>query len=211
MNFDFLVQQIESTHVILNQAAVKTVNIHLTLRNWLIGCYIFEFEQNGEDRSIYGSKLIPILSSSLREKGLSNINERELRRYRLFYKTYSTLGSAFAQAPIRGAVPPELTKGIKRGTMPPETKDKNINVDPDKLLNSLSFTHIAELIEIDDPIKRGFYELECIKGQWSVRELQRQINTLYFERSGISGNPAQMSIPVFNSQNTLLLSRLHLT
>ena len=50
----------------------------------------------------------------------------------------------------------------------------------------MSFTHLAELIRIDDPLKRAFYEIECIRGNWSVRELKRQVASLYYERSGYS-------------------------
>ena len=102
MNFDFLVQQIESTHTLLNQAAVKAVNIHLTLRNWLIGFYIVEFEQKGENRLEYGAKLLHCLSANLNQKKLLNINERELRRFRSFYQIYASLGDIFSKEAIRG-------------------------------------------------------------------------------------------------------------
>lgn len=120
MNFDFLVQQIERTHRFLNQAAVKTINIHLTLRNWLIGFYIVEFEQMGENRAAYGSKLINNLSNSLRENGLSNINERELRRYRLFYKTYSGLGQVFSVN--SGGSAPRIDRKHKKGDIVPSNQ-----------------------------------------------------------------------------------------
>ena len=59
MNFDILVRTIAETHSALYQQAVKAVNVNLTLRNWLVGLYIVEFEQNGEDRARYGEKLLP--------------------------------------------------------------------------------------------------------------------------------------------------------
>lgn len=62
-----------------------------------------------------------------------------------------------------------------------------------KLFTSLSFTHLAEIIAIDDPLKRAFYEIECIRGNWSVRALKRQIATLYFERSGLSKDKEKLS------------------
>ncbi|MES2454054.1 MAG: PDDEXK nuclease domain-containing protein [Bacteroidota bacterium] len=194
MNFKFLVQQIESTHILLNQAAVKAVNIHLTLRNWLIGFYIVEFEQKGDNRSAYGTKLLHHLSENLNQKRLLNINERELRRFRSFYQIYANFGNVFSKEAIRGTVSPELAINIKRGTLSPETVSSQTQIAVERLLTSLSFSHFIELIEVDDALKRNFYEVECAKGQWSVRELRRQINTLYFERSGLSGNPAQMSI-----------------
>lgn len=56
-------------------------------------------------------------------------------------------------------------------------------IQTEKLLNHLSFSHFVELIKINDPLTRTYYEIECIKGTWSVRELKRQINSLSFERS----------------------------
>ncbi len=63
----------------------------------------------------------------------------------------------------------------------------------DKIVSRLSFSHLIELIKIKDNLKRTFYELECIKGTWSVRELKRQIASLYYERSGLSAKPEKLS------------------
>ena len=62
-----------------------------------------------------------------------------------------------------------------------------------KLLSKLSYTHLSLLLPIKDPLKRAFYEIEAIKGTWSVRELKRQISSLYFERSGLSNDPELLS------------------
>ena len=61
------------------------------------------------------------------------------------------------------------------------------------LISKLSFSHIAELLAVDDILKRAFYESECVRGNWSVRELKRQIASLYFERSGMSRNKAKLA------------------
>ena len=79
MNFNLLLNSILQTHAALQQSAVKAINRNITIRNWLIGFYIFEFEQNGEDRAIYGARLLTELASSLAKKNASNVNERELR------------------------------------------------------------------------------------------------------------------------------------
>lgn len=69
----------------------------------------------------------------------------------------------------------------------------DLQMPPDRLMNNLSFTHLALLFPIENPLKRTFYEIECMKGNWSVQELKRQINSLYFERSGMSNNPEKLS------------------
>jgi predicted nuclease of restriction endonuclease-like (RecB) superfamily len=79
-----------------------------------------------------------------------------------------------------------------------ETPSDKLGLLPAKLLSHLSFSHIVELIKIDDELKRAFYELECAKGVWSVRELKRQIESLYFERSGLSKDKEKLSAMVKN-------------
>jgi predicted nuclease of restriction endonuclease-like (RecB) superfamily len=64
---------------------------------------------------------------------------------------------------------------------------------PDDLLQKLSYTHIEQLLSIRDASKRVFYEVECIRGNWSVRELKRQIGSLYYERSGLSRDKQALS------------------
>lgn len=197
MDFKSLVENIQHTHTSLQQSAVKAINKHITIRNWLIGFYIVEYEQNGEDRAAYGENILVLLAKKLEIKGLSNTNERELRRYRLFYKTYSQLAGSFSHflstSVKRGTVSPVFSLPQIRGTASPELQKTELHVPPDNLLNRLSYSHFSELLNISDSLKRTFYELECIKGNWSVRELQRQINSLYFERSGLSKNPKKLS------------------
>jgi len=73
------------------------------------------------------------------------------------------------------------------------TASTQLTASGDKLIECLSFTHIVELIKVDDPLKRAFYEIECIRGNWSVRELKRQIASLYYERSGLSQDKKKLA------------------
>ncbi len=61
------------------------------------------------------------------------------------------------------------------------------------IITKLSFTHLAELIAIEDNLKRVFYEIECMCGNWSVRELKHQIASLYYERSGLSKDKKKLA------------------
>ena len=85
MNFEKLASRIQQTNDFLQQNAVKAVNMHITLRNWLTGFYIVEFEQRGSDRAEYGSKLLENLANKMSVKGLS---APELSRCRQFYHAY---------------------------------------------------------------------------------------------------------------------------
>ncbi len=197
-NFNKLISAIEQVHGQLQTAAASAVNQSLTIRNWLIGYYIVEFEQNGEDRAVYGDKLIGKLSDKL--KHIKGIDARSLHRFRQFYVLYPQFGKT-----IRGSLSPILGSDSILGSTTPLLPinrivgsttpqfDEHLQIPPQKLISKLSYTHIEQLLNIEDQLKRTFYELECIKGTWSVRELKRQINSLYFERSGLSANPEKLS------------------
>ena len=200
LNFESLVAEIEQTHSHFQQQAVKAVNISLTIRNYLIGFYIVEFEQNGEDRAAYGSKLLDSLAAKLSIKGLVSA---EISRCRQFYFCYPQILGALTQE-FKNLVPQHilgtLSQDSNMGVEPsiivsstPQSTKSNLYVPGEKLLSKLSFSHLVELIKIQDHLKRTFYEIECIKGIWSVRELKRQINSLYFERSGMSAKPELLS------------------
>ncbi len=88
ISFSQLVDSIYSIHKALAARASRAVNVSLTTRNWLIGCYIQEFEQGGQDRAEYGKQLLERLSVQLKERGVSRAEVRELRRYRQFYQAY---------------------------------------------------------------------------------------------------------------------------
>ena len=197
MNFDLLLNTIQQTHTVFQQNAVKAVNVSLTLRNWLIGYYIVEFEQNGEDRAKYGDKLIPNLVSGLNSKSLSFRNLNLFRQFYLLYpQIVQTLSAQLEQLqhnsnfPIMQSVSAQLEN---QETVVIKTAEKRLEIPPQKLITNLSFSHLVELFPIKDPLQRLFYEMECIKGTWSVRELRRQINTLYFERSALSKQPEKLS------------------
>ena len=188
LNFTGLVDAIRTVHEQLSRHAAKAVNISLTVQNWLIGFYIREYEQHGSDRAKYGEGLLERLAERLQHLGIERANARELRRYRLFYVRYPQVRESVSpefQKTLPGPVP---TSREIRGTASPE-----LSVAGKRLLSCLSFSHFDELLEIDDPLKRVFYEVECIKGNWSVRELKRQIASLYFERCGLSKNKKALS------------------
>lgn len=189
MNFEQLISQIRSIHDQLAQQASKAVNIGLTLRNWLIGCHIKEFELRGEDRSRYGERLFDILADRLTDHGLPNCNRRQLYRYLDFYLLYPQIVGTLSPQ-FRKMLPTRLPDE-KVGTPSPQFAD--LAVPAEKLVGVLSYSHFELLTAIDDPLKRAFYEIECVRGNWAVRELKRQISSLYYERSGLSRNKKKLA------------------
>lgn len=198
--FDFsnLVDAIRQVHEKCAAQASKAVNVSLTLRNWAIGCYICEYEQKGSDKALYGEKLLEQLADRLKQQGMVRSEPRELRRYRQFYLTYPQ---------IRDSLTPELYRllpsGFGKKAEIRESAPSELVIDGKTLLNQLSFTHMIELMSVDDTFKRAFYEIECLRGQWSVRELKRQISSLLFERTGLSRDKNKLAEHVrLNAETT---------
>ena len=197
MNFELLVSTIEQTHQHFQQQASKAINVSLTLRNWLTGYYIVEFEQKGEDRAKYGDKLLARLAEKC--VTIKGFDERTFRNFRLFYLLYPQIRPLLANEmhtnPIRRSLTAELKNDTINetlsiwGSLTSEFQLTEFQLKGELIIQSLSYTHFEQLIRINDPLKRAYYEIECIKGSWSVRELKRQINSLYFERSGMSAKP----------------------
>ena len=168
MSFDFLVKQIQQTHETLQERAVKAINKHLTIRNWLTGFYIVEFEQKGEDRAQYGQRLLQNLAERLKNPSLSY---RNLKLFRQFYTTYPQIGKVISTEIIDSQY---FRIGQLAIAQFNNSTTEELQVPPDKLISRLSYTHLVQLLPIQEPLKRTFYEIEAIKGNWSTEELKRQ-------------------------------------
>jgi predicted nuclease of restriction endonuclease-like (RecB) superfamily len=196
-SFEKLVGFIRQVHGELAAQAGRAVNLGLTLRNWLIGCYIAEYELCGSDRASYGDSLLTELAKCLTDLKVSNCNRRQLYRYLRFYRLYPE---------IVGTMSPQLKKLLpargqaveKVGTASPQ-----LRIPPDKLIHRLSYSHLELIFDFDDDLKRTFYEIECIRGNWSVRELKRQINALYYERSGLSKDKTKLAALIQEGAETV--------
>ncbi len=90
MKFNQLIEIINKTHYSLQQRAVSAVDQYLTIRNWLIGFYIVEFEQNGDDRAKYGDRLLEKMAED--SKNIKGLSFRSLKLFRQFYLAYPRIG-----------------------------------------------------------------------------------------------------------------------
>ena len=168
-----LVRSIQGVHEELAARASRAVNLSLTLRNWLIGWHIAEYELHGADRAKYGEKLLATLSVELEAIGVSSCGRRQLYQYLRFYQVYPQIvRSVTAQFPALIPVGPRLRAKVRSATA-------QSGAEPENILRRLSYTHLEQLVALDDSAARAFYERECIQGTWSVRELKRQIASLY--------------------------------
>ncbi len=175
------------------------VNVGITIRNWITGFYIYEYEQRGTDRARYGERLLDVLSEKLSSAGIQGTASRTLRLCRQFYTAYQQIQQTLTAKSEWLASSDRIWQTLSAKS--DNTSNKTIGwtastqfkIPEAKLLERLSFSHFAELIEIDDPLKRCFYEIECTRDNWSVRELKRQIGTLYYERPGLSKNKRKLA------------------
>lgn len=191
-SFNDLASIVQTTHDAAQSSAVKAINRMQTMRNWLIGYYIVEFEQHGKDRAEYGTQLLKKLEERVDRKGLTTTLFKWARK---FYRLYPQM---MENLPI------PICATVMHQLQPIENKEDTIGasmthqfVTPGKtIISHLSFTHLREIMTLDDSLARYFYEQECIKCTWSVRELRRQISTNLFVRAGISANPEKLlSLP----------------
>ena len=189
-NFEALVTGITETSHYFQQQAQKQVNTALTLRNWLIGAYLVEYELNGTDRAVYGQRLFKELVHRLEQQGAKQIRERHLYLCKDFYVAYpQILRTVSAKSHLLNFSSTTLTR-INQTSSVPQTTHETLQIDPEQLINTLSFSHIIELLKADLPLQRFFYENQAIKNNWSVRELQRAMNSMLFERTGLSTDKA---------------------
>jgi len=198
-DFSALIAGIADAHARLYERAARAVNTALTLRNWMIGAYIHTYELDGLDRATYGDQLLDRLAERLAALDVPRTDVRELRRYRLFYQTYPQ---------IRESLTPELISMLSWAP----TSEKRESLAPvshpsgTALLQHLSYTHLVELLGVDSEIKRAFYEEHAIEGQWSVRELRRQISSLLYERTTIARDPESSTTPQIAATGSRALS-----
>jgi predicted nuclease of restriction endonuclease-like (RecB) superfamily len=200
MKFKELSQLVQNIHQAFARQAGRSVDMALTLRNWLIGFYIKEYEQKGQDRAVYGVHAIKKLADILQKAKIPSAAYTSLKQYRQFYESYPQIGQTVSGQLQKFIQWEELPKGIGQ-TLSGQLKavkfmpaQRSVSaLLPEKLIAALSYSHFVELIKIDDPLKRSFYEIESIRGNWGSRELQRQISTLYYERLGLSKNKKKLT------------------
>lgn len=203
-DFDGLVAHIQQTQDVLQNNARLVINRHVTAKAWLTGYYIVEYEQKGADRAKYGEQLLKKLAEKLKDK--KTFSYRTLRLYRQFYLVYNRLGLPIKKylcgnLSIGQSVIAKLKSSQNEGLIiwqsviakSSDVVGNEVWVDPQELFDKLSFTHLAAILPISDPLERAFYETMAIRGTWSVRELQRQIDSNYYFRSGWSKKPEALA------------------
>lgn len=210
-SFNDLTSIIQTTHDAAQSSAVKAINRMQTMRNWLIGYYIVEYEQHGKDRAEYGTQLLKKLEERVNRKGMTRNTFQSARN---FYRMYPQIIENFQinkSASMSSKSYMDTTNSISNtesvdnqsdGICP--TVSCKFQTSGKTIISRLSYSHIYEIMKVSDPLARYFYEQECIKCTWSVRELRRQISTNLYFRAGISSNPEKMlSLPSIQGHDSV--------
>lgn len=185
LGFEKLLSLFEQTHNELQKQAARSVDIALVIRNWLFGWYIVEFEQHGADRAEYGSQFIETLSAKLKYLKIKGSSATRLKLYRSFYQKYQNISPTLSDQSIALAISPTLSVESFHqyfGSIIKHLADQF----------HLGWSHYVTLQTIRSVEEQKFYEIEAVENSWSVRELQRQINSSLYERLALSRDKAKV-------------------
>jgi predicted nuclease of restriction endonuclease-like (RecB) superfamily len=161
----------------------RTVNAVLTATYWEIGGRIVEFEQAGKSRAEYGASLLERLSGDLNLRFGRGFSVDNLESMRLFYLAYPP-------SRISETLSRKLDHKIKS-----ETVSRVFKLPEVAACFPLSWSHYVILVRRSRSEEaRSFYETEALRGGWSVRQLERQINSQFYERTALSKDKAAMLI-----------------
>jgi predicted nuclease of restriction endonuclease-like (RecB) superfamily len=189
-----LVQLLESSR----RAAARTVNALMTATYWEIGRRIVDWEQAGAVRAEYGEQLIEQLAvdlTALFGRGFSRINLRNMRRFFLSWPIQQTLSVESANTTAVNTYEIRQTLSVELGNDPSIAQTLSAQSLP--ATNSLPrfplpWSHYIRLLAVKKEDARHFYETEAIRGGWSVRQLERQIDSQFYERTLLSRNKSSL-------------------
>ena len=182
------------------RSAARSVNAVMTAAYWLVGRYIVEFEQAGDERAEYRTALIERLATDLAKRFGRGFSRQNIWQMRLFYQTYPAeriLQTVSGELPERAALRSILQSASgESGTISPspnpETGPVEFSLSGIASRFPLPWSAYVRLLSVKDLRAREFYETEALRGGWSVRQLDRQINSQFYERTALSRNKAAM-------------------
>ena len=183
------------------RTAARTVNALMTATYWEIGRRIVEFEQQGAARAGYGEQILSKLSQDLTARFGRGFGRRNLFQIRAFYLAYrSIVQTSSAQLAKEQTLSAQSGAGV-RATPLLESGGLDISESPSRkspLMAShlgvlasafpLPWSHYVRLLSVKGALAREFYHAEALRGGWSVRQLDRQIASQFYERTAVSRN-----------------------
>ena len=165
------------------QTAARNVNALMTASYWEIGRRVVEAEQKGKRRAGYGEQLIERLSLDLTQQFGRGFSVRNLEQMRQFYLTWAIPQTVSAESSKKR---PRTISKIS------ETVSGELTLAQLTQAFTLPWSAYVRLLSVKDDPARQFYEVEALRGGWSVRQLDRQIGSQFYERTALSKNKAAM-------------------
>ena len=163
------------------RASARSVNSIMTAAYWLVGRRIVEYEQGGEARAEYGAELIRRLSVDLTERYGRGFSPRNLRQMRAFYLDWQIRQTASAESAS------EIVQTLSAKS---PSSEKTLSTIAQHF--PLPWSAYVELLSVHNDAAREFYETEALAGGWTVRQLRRQIDTQFYERTALSRDKEAM-------------------
>lgn len=174
--YRFLIEEIGVLLIGARRNSARSINVFLTSTYWGIGKRIVEFEQSGKLRALYGGRLLLKLAHDLTRRFGRGFSVDNLETMRLFYLAYAHISIS-------------ETSSRKLSVQKSETSSRKFMLSAFAERFPLSWSHYVLLVrKVNTPEARAFYESESLYGGWSVRNLDRQISTQFFERMSASKN-----------------------
>lgn len=181
---DDAIAEVASIIEVARHAAARSVNAIMTATYWEVGHRIVEQEQQGSRRAGYGDELLVGLSAGLTARFGRGFSERNLRLMRAFYLSPPEIW----QTPSAGS---DVTVGLTiRQTASAESVTSHLARLATRF--PLPWSHYVRLLSVEDLDARLFYEAEGLRGGWTVRQLDRQIETQFYERTMLSRSKSAM-------------------
>lgn len=200
-NYSTLITDLASLIKQGRTAAVRYVNTALVATYWLMGRRIVEYEQKGKERAEYGKELLQKLSQDLNKRFGRGFSPDNLEAMRSFYLNYPINISETVSRKLEEQKSETLSRNSEKSKelkirhtpgselIPAQVLPKKLQSVSIEFFNDffpLSWSHYRLLMRLDEPFKREFYEADCIRGNWSVRQLDRQIQSMLYERTALS-------------------------
>jgi predicted nuclease of restriction endonuclease-like (RecB) superfamily len=203
-DYDGLLGEVVSLLETARRTSARAVNALMTATYWEIGRRIVDVEQGGEGRAEYGKALIRRMAGDLTERfgrGFGPVNVANMRRFHLLWppeRIFQTLSEKSLQPNFQIQQTPSVESvGAKKTQMASAQLVVTTRLDILSLIDlaacfPLPWSHYVKLLALKDETARRFYEQEALRGGWSVRQLDRQIGSQFYERTLLSRNKTAM-------------------
>lgn len=199
IRYEDLVSGIRELFDQARRLSARSVNTIITATYWETGHRIVDFEQHGRDRAAYGEALIQKLSSDLTSRvgrGFGPVNLSQMRKFFIYWpreKIFQTLSEKSNEIGIYQTVSGKSLLPVSQAScQKSQTSTEGFNVSVLSACFPLPWSAYVRLLSVKDDAARNFYEKEALRGGWSVRQLDRQINSMFYERTALSKNKGSM-------------------